>query len=60
MPIAHMVSGVTYWCHDIEGHVRKALNIEALYRFLSVSHCIWSIFPLREQRAINLTIHPFD
>ena len=62
MPIAHMVSGVTYGCHDIEGHVREALrtNIEALYRFLSVSHCIYTIFPLPEQRVINLRINPFD
>lgn len=60
MPIAHIVSGVIWWYHVLEGHERGAINIEALYRFLSVSHCFWSIFPLREQRAINLTIHPFD
>lgn len=60
MLIAHIFSGVTRWYHDIEGHERGAIDIEALYRFLSVSHFIWSIFPLREQRAINVTIHPSD
>lgn len=42
------VSGGTYRCHDLEGHVREALNMEALYRFLSVSRYIWSIFPFLE------------
>ena len=40
MPIARMVSGVIYWYHDIEEYVRGAINIKALYRFLSVSYCI--------------------
>lgn len=39
MPTAHMVSGVTYWCHDIEGRIWWPLTIlrHATFRMASPS-----------------------